>query len=70
MADMTCVRCNNTVSPQLIDFLDDGAVCRSCIIAAESNPAAIAAGERALMRSMGRRNVNSGSIDLPRAEVG
>jgi len=64
MADMTCVRCKQTVSPQLIDFLDDGAVCRSCIVAAASDPAAIAKGERELMVSMGRRSVLIGSIML------
>lgn len=57
MNDMTCVRCKAVVPPQQIDFLDDGAVCRTCIIAAESNPEAIAAGERALYHSMGRRHL-------------
>jgi hypothetical protein len=62
MNDMTCVRCKAVVSPQLIDFLDDGAVCRSCIIKAQSDPAAIAKGERDLMRSMGRRNLLVGLV--------
>jgi hypothetical protein len=64
MSDMTCVRCKSVVSPQLIDFLDDGAVCRTCIIAAASDPAAIARGERDLMRSMGLRNVLVGLFML------
>src|SRR3954471_1447026 len=64
MTDMTCVRCKATVSPQLIDFLDDGAVCRTCIVAAESNPEAIARGERALLRSIGRRQVTVGIFML------
>ena len=64
MSDMTCVRCKTTVSPQLIDFLDDGAVCRTCIIAAESDPVAIARGERALLRSIGRRQLTVGVFML------
>ena len=64
MADMTCIRCKAMVSPQLIDFLEDGAVCRTCIVAAASNPAAIAKGERALMRSMGWRSLIIGSVML------
>ena len=64
MNDMTCVRCKTDVSPQLIDFLDDGAVCRNCIIKAESDPVAIANGHRALMRSMGRRNLLVGVFML------
>lgn len=64
MADIACVRCQKAVSPQLIDYLEDGAVCRTCIIAAESNPEAIARGERALMRSMGKRSVVIGSVML------
>jgi hypothetical protein len=64
MADMACVRCQAMVSPQLIDFLDDGAVCRKCIIAAESDPAAIAKGERDLLHSFGRRQTATGVILL------
>src|SRR4051812_8385013 len=64
MGDMTCVRWKAGVSPQLIDYLDDGAVCRTCIIAAGSDPVAIERGERALMRSMGRRSVLIGSVML------
>jgi hypothetical protein len=64
MADMTCVRCKASVSPQLIDYLDDGAVCRTCIIAAASDPVAIEKGERALMVSMGRRSVVIGCVML------
>ncbi len=64
MEDMTCVRCKAVVSPQLIDFLDDGAVCRSCIVKAESDPAAIARGERELLRSTGRRQLIAGVIML------
>ena len=64
MADITCVRCQATVSPMLIDYLEEGAVCRTCLIAADSNPEAIARGERALMRSMGRRSVAIGIFML------
>jgi hypothetical protein len=64
MNDMTCVRCKAVVSPQLIDFLEDGAVCRNCIIAEASNPAAIAKGERDLMRSMGWRQLIIGIVML------
>lgn len=64
MNDIACVRCKSAVSPQLIDYLEDGAVCRTCLIAAESNPEAIARGERALMRSMGTRSVVIGCVML------
>jgi len=64
MNDMTCVRCQATVAPQLIDFLDDGAVCRQCIIAADSDPASIARSERALLRSIGRRQLLVGVLML------
>ncbi len=64
MNDMTCVRCQVTVSPQLIDFLPDGAVCRSCLIKAESDPVAIERGERALLRSIGGRQLTVGGFML------
>jgi hypothetical protein len=64
MSDMTCVRCKATVSPQLIDFLDDGAVCRTCIIAADTDPVAMARSERALLRSIGRRQLTVGVFML------
>jgi hypothetical protein len=64
MADMTCMRCKAVVSPQLIDYLPDGAVCRTCLVAASSDPAAIERGERDLMRSMGRRSVFIGIVML------
>jgi hypothetical protein len=64
MADMTCVRCQAVVSPQLIDFEEDGAVCRNCIVKAASDPMAIAKGERELMRSMGWRHLIIGLVML------
>ena len=60
--DLTCVRCQRRWHPQLIDFRDDGAVCRFCIAAAEASPEAIAEGEGALMRSMGRRRLAIGTV--------
>ena len=64
MNDMTCVRCQAVVPPQQIDFTPDGAVCRRCIVAAESDPEAIARGERALYHSMGRRHLFIGLFML------
>ena len=64
MNDMTCIRCHATVSPQLIDFMPDGAVCRDCIRKADSDPMAIARGERAFLRSIGRRQVVTGVFML------
>lgn len=64
MTDMTCVRCQTPVAPQLIDFMDDGAVCRTCLVTAASDPVAIANGERELMRSMGWRQLIAGIIML------
>lgn len=64
MNDMTCVRCQATVSPQLIDFMADGAVCRTCLIKADSDPASIARSERALLRSIGRRQLMVGVLML------
>jgi hypothetical protein len=64
MNDLTCVRCKLAVSPALIDYLEDGAVCRSCIVAAASDPMAIANGHRALMVSMGRRSLIIGVVML------
>jgi hypothetical protein len=62
--DMTCVRCHKVVPARLIDFEHDGAVCRSCIIAAHSDPAEIARGERELLRSIGTRQVVIGFVML------
>ncbi|MBA2538943.1 MAG: hypothetical protein H0V17_04855 [Deltaproteobacteria bacterium] len=62
MNDLTCVRCKATVSPMLIDYQVDGAVCRPCIIKEASDPMAIAAGERALMVSIGRRALIIGIV--------
>ncbi len=62
MNDLTCVRCKTTVPARLIDYLDDGAVCRTCIVAANSDPMEIARGERALMVSMGRRSLIIGLV--------
>ncbi len=64
MNDMTCVRCHATVSPQLIDFMPDGAVCRPCMVKADSDPDAIARGERAFLRSIGRRQITTGVFML------
>ena len=64
MLDLTCVRCKATVSPMLIDYLEDGAVCRTCIVAAASDPMEIARGERALMVSIGRRALIIGIVML------
>lgn len=47
-----------------ISFVDDGAVCRPCIIAADSDPASIARSERALMHSIGRRQLSVGVLML------
>ena len=62
MTDLTCVRCKQLVAARLIDYLDDGAVCRTCIVAANSDPMKIASGERALMVSMGRRSLFIGLV--------
>ncbi len=62
--DLSCVRCKATVSPMLIDYLEDGAVCRTCIVAAASDPMEIARGHRALMVSMGRRSLIIGVVML------
>ena len=62
MPDMSCVRCKAVVPPQQIDFLDDGAVCRACIIKADTDPAAMAKGERDLLHSFGRRQTAAGVI--------
>lgn len=64
MNDMTCVRCQAVVPPQQIDFTADGAVCRACLIRADSDPEAIARGERALYHSMGRRHLFIGIFML------
>ena len=64
MNDMTCSRCQSLVPVQHIDFVHDEALCRACIIAEASDPAAIAHGERELLRSTGRRRLAVGVVML------
>lgn len=46
----------------MIDYLEDGAVCRTCIVAANSDPMAMANKHRDLTVSMGRRSLFIGLV--------
>jgi hypothetical protein len=64
MTDMTCGRCSGVFPPQQIDFVSDVAVCRACIRKADSDPAELDRSERALLHSIGRRQLIVGVLML------
>lgn len=62
MQQSSCVRCQRVVDSDQTDFTADGLVCRTCIIASNTDPAKVTALTRELARSTARKHMIAGGV--------